>query len=194
MGITKVHEQIRKYRKQFGFSQEELADKIYVSRQTISNWENGKSYPDIENLLILSTLFHISIDELIKGDIGIMRKELDTHIMDIWTGIMLIFLMLGIVIGVPLTYALSWWGFSITVILLTIGMGASIKVELIKKKHNIKTFKEIVAFTENRKLDPEERLKSRQNHWKEQLLMVTGSAIITLILVAVALMVTKLII
>jgi Predicted transcriptional regulators len=56
----KVHEQIRKYRKQYNFSQEELAEKIYVSRQTISNWENGKSYPDIENLLILSTLFHIT--------------------------------------------------------------------------------------------------------------------------------------
>lgn len=190
----KVHEQIRKYRKQFNFSQEELADKIYVSRQTISNWENGKSYPDIENLLILSTLFHISIDELIKGDVGVMRKEIDNHTMDIWTSAMLIFLILGVVVGIPLTYALSWWGFGITIILLAIGMGAAIKVELIKKRHNIKTFKEIVAFTENKNLNPEDRLKSQKGYWKEQLLMIVGSAIITLVLALVALIVTKLII
>lgn len=48
--------QIKKYRKQLAFSQEELAEKIYVSRQTISNWENERSYPDIHNLLLLSVL------------------------------------------------------------------------------------------------------------------------------------------
>ncbi|CAJ1190762.1 hypothetical protein CPEBRM1_ABPJDJAI_01259 [Companilactobacillus paralimentarius] len=189
----KVHEQIRKYRKQYNFSQEELADKIYVSRQTISNWENGKSYPDIENLLILSTLFHITLDELIKGDIEVMRKELDNHVMDVWTGVMLIFLVLGVVAGIPLTYALSWWGFGITIVLLAIGMGASIKVELIKKRHNIKTFKEIMAFTENKNLNLEDRLKSQKGYWKEQLLMIVGSTIITLMLALVALIITKLI-
>ncbi|CAJ1177216.1 transcriptional regulator [Companilactobacillus paralimentarius DSM 13238 = JCM 10415] len=189
----KVHEQIRKYRKQYNFSQEELADKIYVSRQTISNWENGKSYPDIENLLILSTLFHITLDELIKGDIEVMRKELDNHVMDVWTGVMLIFLVLGVVAGIPLTYALSWWGFGITIVLLAIGMGASIKVELIKKRHNTKTFKEIMAFTENKNLNLEDRLKSQKGYWKEQLLMIVGSTIITLILALVALIITKLI-
>ncbi|KAE9560526.1 hypothetical protein ATN92_10280 [Companilactobacillus bobalius] len=185
--------EIRKYRKQFNFSQEELADKIYVSRQTISNWENNKSYPDIENLLILSTLFHISIDELIKGDVGVMRKEIDIHTTGVWTGVMLIFLILGVVVGIPLTYTLSWWGLGITIVLLAIGMGASIKVELIKKRHNIKTFKEIVAFTENKSLNPEERLKSQKGYWKEQLLMIVGSTIITLVLALVVLIVTKLI-
>lgn len=42
-------------------SQEELAEKIYVTRQTISNWENDKSYPDIHSLLLLSSTFHISL-------------------------------------------------------------------------------------------------------------------------------------
>ena len=48
--------QIRKYRTEHKLSQEELAEKVYVSRQTISNWENGKSYPDIHSLLLLSSL------------------------------------------------------------------------------------------------------------------------------------------
>lgn len=55
--------QIKKYHKQLAFSQEELAEKLYVSRQTISNWENERSYPDIHNLLLLSVLFDVSLDE-----------------------------------------------------------------------------------------------------------------------------------
>ncbi|WP_445610457.1 helix-turn-helix transcriptional regulator [Enterococcus mundtii] len=52
--------QIKKYRKQLALSQEELAEKLFVSRQTISNWENERSYPDIHNLLLLSVLFDVS--------------------------------------------------------------------------------------------------------------------------------------
>lgn len=57
-------------------SQEELAEKVYVTRQTISNWENSKSYPDIHSLLLLGSVFNISLDQLIKGDIDIMKKEI----------------------------------------------------------------------------------------------------------------------
>ena len=45
-----LNKQIKKYRTEANLSQEELADKIYVSRQTISNWENEKNYPDIKSL------------------------------------------------------------------------------------------------------------------------------------------------
>ncbi|MRC99867.1 helix-turn-helix domain-containing protein, partial [Bacillus thuringiensis] len=55
-----LSKQIKKYRDREGFSQEDLAEKIYVSRQTISNWENERSYPDIHNLLFLSVLFDVS--------------------------------------------------------------------------------------------------------------------------------------
>ena len=48
-----LSKQIKKYRTEANLSQEELADKIYVSRQTISNWENEKNYPDIKNSAIL---------------------------------------------------------------------------------------------------------------------------------------------
>ena len=65
--------QIKKYRMEQNLSQEELADKIYVSRQTISNWENDKNYPDIKSLMLLSEVFHISLDNLIKGDLRKMK-------------------------------------------------------------------------------------------------------------------------
>ena len=65
--------QIKKYRQDVQLSQEELADRVYVSRQTISNWENDKSYPDVNSLVLLSEIFQISLDNLIKGDIEVMK-------------------------------------------------------------------------------------------------------------------------
>ena len=59
-----IGSQIKKYREQLKISQEELADKVFVSRQTISNWENNKNYPDIKSLSLLSYIFNVSIDEL----------------------------------------------------------------------------------------------------------------------------------
>ena len=53
--------QVKKYRTELKLSQEELAEKVYVTRQTISNWENGKSYPDIHSLLLLSSLFDVQL-------------------------------------------------------------------------------------------------------------------------------------
>ena len=49
-------------------TQENVAEKISVSRQTISNWENEKFYPDIISVIKLSDLYAISLDELLKGD------------------------------------------------------------------------------------------------------------------------------
>ena len=71
-----IGNQIKKYRNGLGLSQEELADKIFVTRQTISNWENEKNYPDIRSLVMLSTLFDISLDDLVKGDLEEMKKQI----------------------------------------------------------------------------------------------------------------------
>ena len=54
-------------RKQKGFSQEELANRLNVSRQTVSKWEVGDSTPDMERLIAISDLFGISLDELVLG-------------------------------------------------------------------------------------------------------------------------------
>ena len=70
-----IGQQIRKYREKENYSQEYLAEKLYVSRQTISNWENERSYPDIHNLLMMCTLFNVSLDDLVKGDVKRMEHE-----------------------------------------------------------------------------------------------------------------------
>lgn len=60
---------IQKHRKVFRISQDDLAEKIFVSRQTISNWENNKSYLDVHSLILLSQVSQISVDELLHGKI-----------------------------------------------------------------------------------------------------------------------------
>jgi transcriptional regulator with XRE-family HTH domain len=72
-----LHEQIKKYRTERNLSQEELAETVYVTRQSISNWETGKTYPDIHSLLLLSSFFNVSLDQLIKGDIKVMKREIN---------------------------------------------------------------------------------------------------------------------
>ena len=68
--------QIKKFREQQKISQEELALKIFVSRQTISNWETNKSCPDVKSLITLSNIFNVSLDNFIKEDI----KEIEDKV------------------------------------------------------------------------------------------------------------------
>ncbi len=61
-------------RKKNDMTQEEMAERYHVTRQTISNWENGKSYPDLETLVNISEDFHVSLDVLLKGDRKMVSK------------------------------------------------------------------------------------------------------------------------
>ncbi|MDT1940672.1 MULTISPECIES: helix-turn-helix transcriptional regulator [Carnobacterium] len=74
-----IKSQIIAIRKNADYTQQKLADELLVSRQTISNWENGRSYPDLESLIIISEKFNLTLDELIKGDIKMVNK-LDSFI------------------------------------------------------------------------------------------------------------------
>lgn len=60
-------ERIRQIRKMSGMTQEELAEKLNVSRQTVSKWESGTSSPDLENAANLCNIFQVSLDDLVKG-------------------------------------------------------------------------------------------------------------------------------
>lgn len=63
-----IGKKLKNARIKAGLTQEKAAEKIDVSRQTISNWENEKSYPDIISVIALSDLYSVSLDELLKGD------------------------------------------------------------------------------------------------------------------------------
>lgn len=68
-----IGKKLKDARLKSGFTQENVAEQIHVSRQTISNWENEKSYPDIISVIELSNLYSISLDELLKGDQKMME-------------------------------------------------------------------------------------------------------------------------
>ena len=63
-----VGNQVSNIRKENQLTQEEFGKLFYVTRQTVSNWENGKSYPDLQTLIDISNQFGISLDVLLKED------------------------------------------------------------------------------------------------------------------------------
>ncbi|MEG0367430.1 MAG: helix-turn-helix transcriptional regulator [Coprobacillus sp.] len=63
-----IGKKLKEARIEANLTQEDVADKIRMSRQTISNWENEKSYPDIISIIELSNLYNVSLDDLLKGD------------------------------------------------------------------------------------------------------------------------------
>ncbi|MGN8912826.1 helix-turn-helix domain-containing protein [Anaerofustis butyriciformans] len=66
---------LQNLRKKHNLSQEQLAEKLEVSRQAVSKWENGSSYPEMDKLIMLSELFNIDIDMLIKGNLDTENNE-----------------------------------------------------------------------------------------------------------------------
>lgn len=74
MSQIDFHKILKEERKKHNLSQEELANLLTISRQSISKWEREKGYPTIETLIQLSDIFNITIDELLKGDVYLKNK------------------------------------------------------------------------------------------------------------------------
>ncbi len=156
--------EIKKRRAQMNLSQEELAEKVYVTRQTVSNWETEKSYPDIHSVLLLSQVFGTTVDALLKEDIVKMKSEINQNEIkrfNKYSGIFSILLIAVILLTAPLIVLLQVEGMVplkaagviVIVLLWAVTMVYAVKVEKIKKENNISTYKEIVAFTEGKTLD-----------------------------------------
>lgn len=75
-----IGEKIKFLRSDNNLTQKELANKLHVSSQAISNWELNKGFPDISNLIRISDMFNISLDELIKEDTDLKENLLDRKI------------------------------------------------------------------------------------------------------------------
>ncbi|SHK54487.1 helix-turn-helix domain-containing protein [Desulforamulus aeronauticus] len=73
----KFAEKLKKERRDKDWSQEELAEKLFVSRQSVSKWENGQNYPSIEIVIKLSDLFGLTIDELLRSDEELKEKVIN---------------------------------------------------------------------------------------------------------------------
>ena len=177
---------IREYRNIAGWNQDELAEKMFVSRQTISNWENDKSYPDIQSLLLLSNLFEVSLDKLVKGDIEKMTEiinEKDIKEMEHYSKIMTLGLILIVILTAPLFYWLGFYAYIPIVIIFIPTMWAAIKVEKIKKSNDIQTYKEILAFNRGEKLDDITKQREIGKRPYQKVVIVALVTLISLIIV-----------
>ncbi len=86
-------EKIKECRKQAGFSQEQLAERLNVSRQAITKWETNKGIPDIANLTAISDEFGLSLDELIKDDVVVKKKIITDSSAKKWHILMIVYLV-----------------------------------------------------------------------------------------------------
>ena len=181
-----VGAQIKKYRSNMGISQEELAEKVYVSRQTVSNWETGKNYPDIHSVLLLSSVFNVSLDQLIKGDVEIMKKEIkETEIKKLnkYAGIYAVFLILTVISLVPFIAFMGWYGMIPWGVLCAIAVYFAFKTDKVKKENHLSTYKEIVAFMEGKRLDEIEEQQEIGKRPYQTVMYMFGSAAIAFIVV-----------
>lgn len=170
---------------QRGLSQEDLAGKIYVSRQTVSNWETDKTYPDVQSLLLLSVLFDVTIDELIKGDMEAMKEavEHDGKKLNALGLVMLAFALAAVVMVVG---GISFWGWGIVpstiiaLLLYGVAMAAAMAAERLKKQHDLVTYRELLAFQKGQPVDRDCRSSRRARKHrplKTALFMLIGASV-----------------
>ncbi len=177
-----LNKQIKKHRTTMNLSQEELADRLYVTRQTISNWETGKNYPDIHSLLLMSSLFGVSLDQLIKGDLDIMREKIekeDIKKFNFYGSIFTILLIVCIISIAPMIYFLEFYGIIIASLLFGITFYFAIKIEKYKKENDIQTYKEIVSFCNGERLDEMARNREYGKRPYQKFLLALACGLIT---------------
>ena len=170
--------QIKRLRKEWGWNQDEFAARAYVSRQTVSNWENEKSYPDVHSLMILSDIFGVTLDELVKGDVETMKKEIDNASIDeykLWANIYSVMFIIALLLPYPLSRFFGWWGAGAWLCFMAVTIGVAFKVEKLKKKNNVQTFKEITAFLEGKSLDDLEQMREEVKRPYQKVLLAIGA-------------------
>ena len=173
--------QIRKRRQALGLTQDELAERVYATRQSVSNWENGRTCPDVQSLLLLAQAFSVTLDDLVKGDIAEMKKQIDDgekaafrRDSNIFTALFIAM----IVTCVPLAELWRWWGLAAWSVLAAVTFAWSLRVERWKKKFDIQTYKEIVAFTEGKTLTEIEKAREEGKRPYQKVLLAAGAGLL----------------
>lgn len=178
--------QIKTYRTKLSLSQEELAEKLYVTRQSISNWETGKCYPDLNSLLLMSSLFSVTLDQLVKGDIDMIKETIqkqDIKSLSRYTTVFMILMIVCIVSFAPLYHFFSWYGLILSGILAIGMLLVGFKLEKMKKSHDIQTYKEIDAFLNGKRLDEIQKQQEAGKVRYQHIFLMIGSAIFTFVII-----------
>lgn len=178
----KIGENIKEYRIKSGFSQEQLAELLYVTRQTVSNWENDKNYPDINSIVLMSTIFNTTVDNLINDDIDKINEIInhdDVVKFNKFSKIFSLLFLIVIITPIPLIHFYNWIGLIFWIVLVIFTLYICFIVENIKKNNNIYTFKEINAFLNGRKLNIITKAREEGKRIYQQIMLCILFAIIS---------------
>ena len=160
--MANISKNIKRLRTSRRLTQEQLAGQLNVRRQTISSWENDKSYPDIHSLLMLGEVFDVSLDTLVKGDIEIMKEKVSKENIRSFNRDSWIYATLLIVCAVSVIPLFKWGGVPGIVVwglLFAAALFFAVRLEKVKKEQDVHTYREIVAFTNGEKLDGSEKAR-----------------------------------
>lgn len=180
-----IGSKIKALRLSKSMTQEQLAKALHVSAQAVSKWENGKSYPDIHSLLLLSALFDVSLDQLIKGDLETMKQEVnaaDVKAMNRDAIIYTVLLAATIILPVPLLKWFGLYGLIPELLLWGSAMYFALRLERIKKANNVQSYREILAFSEGKRLDEiEQKVEAGKRPYQKVLLALLTAGITLLV-------------
>ena len=181
-------------RKKAGFSQEEVAEKLGVSRQTVSKWETDETLPDIRQSKKMAVMYHVSLDDFIKADIEEMRKIVDKDKIrefNIMSYIFLAEILIVMISAYPLFSLDGYIGVVIWVLFFMITFATAAIIEKFKKNNDIQTYKEIIAFVENKPLTYEESQREIGKRIYQKILLALLAGVITLITVIIVMVVVN---
>lgn len=174
-----IGEQIKEYRTQLNLSQEALAEKVYVTRQMITNWENNKSYPDINSLLRLGEVFDITMDQLLKGYLEMMKEKINAVDIQKMKAMSVVYggLLLLTVISLPILFHyINWYALYIWLPILGLGIIQAIRIERVKSEFDVQTFREVEAFMKGNRLDEIEKIRESGKRPYQSLMFFIVSA------------------
>lgn len=180
--------QIKRYRSELNLSQEELADKVFVSRQTVSNWENDKNYPDIKSLVLMSEVFGVSLDNLVKGDIEKMKKvinETEVKKANYYGNIFAILFVACLILFIPLVKFLGIYGIIIWVILYAVGFVFALKVNKVYKNNDVSTYKEIMDFLDGKTVEGDRKQREIGKRPYQNILKALFGAVAALVVISI---------
>ena len=174
---------IKEHRERLGMSQGDLAKAVFVSRQTISNWETDRTYPDVQSLLLLSKLFGVTVDSLVKDDEEKLEESLAAESRRMS--------LLGIVMAAFTVACAAWVLASIAldlnmvasivpaVVLIVPAMVAAGKIEKIRRDNKLFAYQSVEAFLSGRDPDVRNEFNERAGrHWSRKRVFQTVIAVI----------------
>ena len=176
-------QRIKEHRARLGMSQTDLAREVFVTRQTVSNWETQRTYPDAQSLLLMSRLFGVSVDALLEDDTSEMHEALAAGSkrmgrLGIAMGAFGLACGLRVVAGIVLDLDLI--AIAVPAALLFIpASSAAFMIDKMRHDHQLYAYQSVLAFLAGEDPDVNNRYNRRvRDHWVARRVVQTVLAII----------------